>query len=150
MYPELLLKNLRPFKNKRDILIHHQDVGDIITGILLTHEKYATEYDKIVGYFLGNTAEATAKNVWHFVKNHVKYKVEPEHEQLLKSPAAIITPATINGKRNTSDCKNKLCDTENHVCIPCLENGDCKTVLISRCMKNIFKNLKVTFPSDSP
>jgi hypothetical protein len=106
MYPTAILSYLTPFKNKRDILVHQQDVGDIITGILLTHDRYAKEYDKIVGFFIGRDGIETAKNVWAFVKRNVTYKVEPENEQLLKSPAAIITPATIGGKRNTSDCKN--------------------------------------------
>jgi hypothetical protein len=106
MYPTAILQYLTPFKNKRDILLHQQDVGDIITGILLTHDRYAKEYDKIVGFFIGKDGVETAKNVWAFVKRNVPYKVEPEKEQLLKSPAAIITPATIGNKRNTSDCKN--------------------------------------------
>lgn len=101
-----ILSQLTPFKNKRDILVHEQDVSDIITGILVTHEKYKSEYDKIVDYFIGNTPIATARNVWEFVRETVPYKVEPEHEQLLKSPAAILSKSAIGGRRNTSDCKN--------------------------------------------
>jgi hypothetical protein len=107
MHPTAILPYLTPFKNKRDILVHEQNVGDIITGILLTHDRYTKEYDKIVGFFIGKNGIETAKNVWAFVKRNVPYKVEPEQQQLLKSPAAIITPAAGGiGKRNTSDCKN--------------------------------------------
>jgi hypothetical protein len=102
---QTILTQLQPFQNKKDILVHDQGVGDIISGILLTHDQYKKQYDKIVPFFIGATPEITSKNVWKFVKENVKYKVEPEHEQLLKSPAAIITPY-VDGKVNTSDCKN--------------------------------------------
>lgn len=102
---QTILTQLQPFQNKKHILVHDQSVGDIMKGILTTHSQYASQYDKIAPFFIGATPEATAKNVWHFVKQNVRYKVEPEHEQLLKSPAAIIAP-TVGGKINTSDCKN--------------------------------------------
>jgi hypothetical protein len=102
---QTILQHLRPFENRRDILVHDQDVSDIITGILNTHQLYKSEYDKIAPYFVGSNNYQTGKNIWNFLKKNVRYKVEPESAQMLKSPAAIIT-GTVNGRTNTSDCKN--------------------------------------------
>jgi len=102
---EQILNKLPPFYNRRDILVNDQDVSDIITGILTTHAQYGNQYDKIAPYFIGANNYQTGANIWHFLKNNVRYKVEPERAQMLKAPAAIVT-GTINGRTNTSDCKN--------------------------------------------
>lgn len=102
---EQILKQLPPFNNRRDVLVNDQDVADIITGILATHKQYANQYDKIAPYFIGSNNYETGRNIWTFLKNNVRYKVEPESAQMLKSPAAIVT-GTVNGRTNTSDCKN--------------------------------------------
>lgn len=102
---EQILKQLPPFYNRRDILVNDQDVSDIITGILTTHAQYANQYDKIAPYFIGSNNYQTGANIWHFLKKNVPYKVEPEKAQMLKAPAAIVT-GSINGRTNTSDCKN--------------------------------------------
>jgi hypothetical protein len=102
---ETILSKLTPFQNRRDILLHDQDVADIISGILATHKRYEREYDNIAPYFQGANNYETGRNIWNFLKNNVRYKVEPESAQMLKSPAAIIT-GTINGRVNSSDCKN--------------------------------------------
>jgi hypothetical protein len=102
---EQILNKLPPFYNRRDILVNDQDVSDIITGILTTHAQYANQYDKIAPYFIGSNNYQTGANIWHFLKNNVRYKVEPERAQMLKAPAAIVT-SSINGSTNTSDCKN--------------------------------------------
>lgn len=91
---------LQPFHNRKHILIHDQSVGDIITGILSTHDRYKTEYNKISGQFIAANAEQIGYKIWKFLKDNVSYKVEPDSRQMLKSPAAIIQPGT------TSDCKN--------------------------------------------
>jgi hypothetical protein len=102
---EQILNKLPPFYNRRDILVNDQDVSDIITGILTTHAQYANQYDKIAPYFIGANNYQTGANIWHFLKNNVRYKVEPESMQMLKAPAAIVTEI-INNRVNTSDCKN--------------------------------------------
>lgn len=99
------MNKLPPFYNRRDILVNDQDVSDIITGILTTHAQYANQYDKIAPYFIGANNYQTGANIWHFLKNNVRYKVEPESMQMLKAPAAIVTEI-INNRVNTSDCKN--------------------------------------------
>lgn len=89
-----------PFQNRKQVVIHDQSVGDIIQGILSTHDRYKGEYDKICTQFNGGSAENIGFKIWKFLKDNVRYRVEPDSRQMLKSPAAIIQPGT------TSDCKN--------------------------------------------
>lgn len=97
-----LLANLRPFANKEHILVNDQQVSDIITGLLNTHNQYKSEYDKIASGFKGRTDKETGKKIYTFLKNNVNYVIEPDSRQTLKSPAAIL----YTGKTTGSDCKN--------------------------------------------
>jgi hypothetical protein len=97
-----LLARLKPFANKQHILVNDQQVSDIITGLLNTHNQYKSEYDKIAGGFRGRTDRETGKKIYTFLKNNVNYVIEPDSKQTLKSPAAIL----YTGKSTGSDCKN--------------------------------------------
>ena len=97
-----LLSKLNPYEGRKDILVHEQSVGDIISGLLATHNKYKSEYDKISTDFQGKDEKETAYKIWKYLKRNVKYVVEPENKQMLKSPSAIIATGATTG----SDCKN--------------------------------------------
>ena len=96
-----LLLQLEPFINNEMVIVDDQNVTDIIGAILDTHKQYREEYDKIYQYFVGSTPTETANNIFKYLKKNVKYNIEPENLQTVKSPAAII--ATGNAG---SDCKN--------------------------------------------
>lgn len=100
MRAEVIRPYLRPFMGREQVLIHDQSVGDIIQGILVNHDRYKAEYDKIANFFKGTNNYETGHNIWQFLKDNVRYRVEPDSRQMLKSPAAIIAPGT------SSDCKN--------------------------------------------
>jgi hypothetical protein len=51
---------------------------------------------------MGSTARQTLRNVFTYLKNNVRYVIEPETRQTLKSPAAIVA----TGQTTGSDCKN--------------------------------------------
>lgn len=84
-----ILGKLTPFKNYQVIVSHDQTVGEIIDGILNTHEKYKKEYDKISEYFIGDNEIETAQNIWNFLKSNVPYYIEDTKNQTLRSPSAI-------------------------------------------------------------
>lgn len=86
-----LLQKLPPFLNNRTVIMDNQNVNDIITGILETHEKYKSDYDKISNYFLGRNVKETAYNVWKFLKENVPYRVESDNFQTLRSPSSIVS-----------------------------------------------------------
>lgn len=85
-----ILSKLSPFRNYRKIVTNDQTVGDIINGILDTHEKYKSEYDKISEDFIGTSELETAKNIWNFLHSNVPYYIESTKNQTLRSPSAIV------------------------------------------------------------
>ena len=86
----IILGILPPFQNKQNVILENQNVSDIITGILNTHNKYAKQYDKIYKYFIGEDLEQTGRNIFDFLKAHVPYFIESNEFQYLKSPASIV------------------------------------------------------------
>jgi len=86
----IILQKLAPFKNYQRIVSHDQTVGDIINGILDTHQKYKSEYDKISEDFIGVNELDTAKNIWNFLHSNVPYFIESTKNQTLRSPSAIV------------------------------------------------------------
>jgi hypothetical protein len=86
----LILGILPPFQNKQNVILENQNVSDIITGILNTHDKYAKQYDKIYKYFIGEDLQQTGQNIFNFLKANVPYFIESNEFQYLKSPASIV------------------------------------------------------------
>jgi hypothetical protein len=97
-----ILSKLPPYRAKVVTLVSHQDINDIVSGMMRTHRQYAADYDIIATDFLGRTPRQTLQNVFNFLKANVRYKIEPEDRQSLKSPAAIVA----TGQTTGSDCKN--------------------------------------------
>lgn len=102
MTPGAILSQLPPYEAKIVTLAKNQDTGDIVANMLHYHKKYRADYDKIAGQFLAPTPRKTLRNVYEFLKVNVRYKIEPETRQTLKSPAAIVA----TGRTTGSDCKN--------------------------------------------
>jgi LPXTG-motif cell wall-anchored protein len=86
----ILIGRLDPFTGKKDVITYNQDTKDIISGILHIHDKYRSEYDKIYKFFDDGSVDQTAYNVWEYLKDNFKYRIEPEDMQILRSPSAII------------------------------------------------------------
>jgi len=102
MNGNLLLRYLPAYKGQETVIKQQQETNDIIKGILDAHYKYSKDYDKISSFFIGSTTKETARNIFNFLKENVKYKVEPDYKQTIKSPSAIIS----TGQTTGSDCKN--------------------------------------------
>ena len=97
---DYVLGRVSPYQGRYKVLNKRQEVGDIIQGVLKCHNQYKREYDKIAAGFDAGGVRATSENIWNFLKKNVRYKVESEDRQMLKSPAAIMHLGT------SSDCKN--------------------------------------------
>jgi hypothetical protein len=93
-----LLQKLN-FGGKREIITNDQSANDIISAMLLAHNKYQKDYDLIADQFYAGSAKATAKKLFIFLKNNIHYKVESVNNQRIMSPGAIISLAQ-------NDCKN--------------------------------------------
>jgi len=85
-----LLGRLTPYKGTTKVLIHNQSVGDIITGILNTHNIYKAEYDKIYKRFDAPTVRGICKKLYNFLRDNTHYVIESDNKQTLRSPAAIL------------------------------------------------------------
>lgn len=94
-----LAGKLSPFVNEQSVIIDNQGVDDIISGMLNTHDRYKSEYDKIYKYFEGMSVEQTCRNIWNFLKQNVPYGIESENYQYLKSPSSVLNT-------KSSDCKS--------------------------------------------
>jgi hypothetical protein len=99
MERNFILQKLNPFLNKSKVITKNQGTEDIINGILNTSIQYQSEYDKIAPYFYTGDVYTTCQNVWNFIKKNIKYKIESDKYQTLRSPSAILSGIP-------SDCKS--------------------------------------------
>lgn len=90
------------YNGEKKMLVKVQDTKDIIKQLIDAHKKYAEDYDKISLQFWKGNVENTCRYIYKFLKNNVKYTIEPDNSQSVKSPAAIIATG-FNGK---NDCKH--------------------------------------------
>ena len=97
-----LLSQIDSFKNNQKIITYDQSTNDIINAILRQHNKSLNDYDKLYCYFDGGNSIDTAKKVFKYLKQNVKYVIEPDNLQTVKTPSAILA----TGKTTGSDCKN--------------------------------------------
>jgi len=94
----ILLTKLKPYVGNSTILKYDQGTGDIIKELLNSHVEYQKEYDKIYPYFLGRNVKQTCENIFNFLKQNVRYDIEPGSRQTLKSPSSILA-------QGYGDCK---------------------------------------------
>jgi len=93
-----LLHQISGFENRKNIIVEDQSTGDIIKAILETHPKYRDDYKKLAPYFRGSNEIRSCEKIWNFLKKNIRYVVESENKQYVRSPAAIL-------KQAVSDCK---------------------------------------------
>jgi len=94
-----LLSQLSGFNGNKFLVSKDQNVSDIIGAMMQAHKIYAPEYDKISSEFWAGSDIKTARKLFDFLKNTVTYYVEPDSNQRIMSPAAIL-------KLSKNDCKN--------------------------------------------
>jgi hypothetical protein len=85
-----ILGRLNPYQAQERKIVEDQSTGDIISAITTSHEKYKPEYKKIALFFKGSNPKQTGKKLFDFLKNNVRYIIEPGDKQTVKSPAAIL------------------------------------------------------------
>jgi hypothetical protein len=100
--PNLILKQLPPYKGEQRLLEKRQDTFDIIREILKKHSETAKHYDRIAVNHWQGDALRTAEELYKFLKKNAPYKVEPTLKQTVKTPSAILAERTTFG----NDCKH--------------------------------------------
>ena len=94
-----VLSSLPGYKGNTQLIKRQQTVRHIIKEILAAHKEFAPHYDHIAKQFDRATLKQTADAIFHFLKRNVKYDMEPEARQTIKSPAAILS-------HGHGDCKH--------------------------------------------
>lgn len=99
-----ILSKLPPYIGRKMVYQKHQGVSDVIAGMGATHQKYKSQYDAISGQFMAPTAIQSCRLLWDFLKKNTHYIIEPDSEQTLRSPAAILE---LGKNKNVGlDCKS--------------------------------------------
>lgn len=94
-----LLKQLPAYGARRELITGKQSVSDIIAEILKAHQQFAGDYDKIALYFNRGTTDQICDALYRFCKSKIKYRMESEEAQTVKSPSAILA-------QGYGDCKH--------------------------------------------
>jgi hypothetical protein len=99
-----LLGKLSSYNNKLVKVTDYQQTDDIIKELIKGHEKWSKEYDKISDNFWKGNLSNSLKFVFDYLKKNVKYDIEPDTRQSIKSPAAIFATGRYSDGKN--DCKH--------------------------------------------
>lgn len=83
-------KGITPYRRRRSTLSAYQNVNDIISGLMKYHKVDATDYDKFSENFWKGNVKDTSQALFNWCKQNVKYKIEPDQKQTVRSPAAIM------------------------------------------------------------
>lgn len=95
-----LIAKLPPFKNKVELVTYNQGTGDIIDEIRQMHKQSETDYDLISEDFYTGDVYTTCNNIWDYLKSNLKYTIEGEDEQTVKTATAM------HQKGAKIDCKH--------------------------------------------
>lgn len=88
-----------PFHDKKVLLVKEHDTADIVDAIKKNHGRYTKQYDEICPVFYGNNADEIGQQIFAFLKKNIRYDVEPDNFQTVKSPGAIV-------HQRFGDCKH--------------------------------------------
>lgn len=113
-----LLYQISGFENKKNIIVQDQSTGDIIKAILDAHPKYKDDYKKLSIYFKSTNEIKSCEKIWNFLKKNIRYVIESEQKQYVRSPAAIL-------KQAVSDCK----------CFSLFAGGICEALGMNFCYR---------------
>lgn len=94
-----ILASLSPYQGKSTVLVQEHDVDDIIKALRDKHRKYSPDYDKFSQFFWQNNAHDTARALYNYLHKKVEYKIEPDTDQTVRSPQAILAIGS-------GDCKH--------------------------------------------
>jgi hypothetical protein len=101
-----------PYQGKRVLLVQDHTTGDIVKAIKSNHRAYDKDYDQIADMFQRADPGATAEEIFVFLKKNVKYDIEPEENQSVKSPGAIVAQRHGDCKHYASFINGVCCSLE--------------------------------------
>ncbi len=99
---DILLDRLPPYKGRARMVKRRQNTDDIKREVLNKHISTMGHYDAICQPFWKGSAQATAENLYYFLKRTLPYQAEPTLYQTVKTPAAMLEERLDFG----NDCKH--------------------------------------------
>lgn len=111
--------NTLPVNNKRSVWVTDEDqnVYEIVDSIKRNHDQERDVYDTFSKNFWKGNVKETGKSLFSFLKDRVKYDIEPESDQTVKTPGRLL-------QDGRGDCKHYasfivgVCDSLNRHGLP--------------------------------
>jgi len=103
-----LLQQLKPYSGRKVLVTTKQSTNDIIKELLKAHSENASEYDKICEQFWTGNEKRTLRKIFDYCKKNIRYEVEPDELQTVKSPNAIIAQGKGDCKHYASFCNGLI------------------------------------------
>jgi hypothetical protein len=97
-----IIARTRPFEDRMEILVEDQSTRDIIDAMMMKHKETRKDYDRICDLFDAPSAEEIGYNIWKYLKGEIRYEVETEEMQTVRTPGALVMTREVWG----ADCKN--------------------------------------------
>lgn len=103
-----LLQQLKPYSGRKVLVTTKQSTNDIMKELLKAHSENASEYDKICEQFWTGNEKRTLRKIFDYCKKNIRYEVEPDELQTVKSPSAIIAQGKGDCKHYASFCNGLI------------------------------------------
>lgn len=103
-----LLQQLKPYSGRKVLVTTNQSTNDIIKELLKAHSENASEYDKICEQFWTGNEKRTLRKIFDYCKKNIRYEIEPDELQTVKSPNAIIAQGKGDCKHYASFCNGLI------------------------------------------
>lgn len=89
MLTQLADKYIPVPKNKKELIKPDGVTRDIIKEVLDCYQQEKEQLQKFAPYLKGSSVLETCYNIWNFWKSNIRYQVDVENEQWVKTPAAV-------------------------------------------------------------
>lgn len=97
---QTIINHLPSIANNSELIVEVQGEKDLIEEILISHNEFAPDYDRIYDHFTCDNLYQTGNSIFDFLKANFKYTAESEDDQTVKTPGRILTPG------EKIDCKH--------------------------------------------
>ena len=75
------------------------DTNDIVAEVIKCYTTNHAQAAKLAAQLQGSSLKQTCSNIWHFIKNNVTYKIDPEGYQWVRTPSRLVADGE-------GDCKS--------------------------------------------
>lgn len=75
------------------------DTNDIVAEVIKCYTTNHAQAAKLAAQLQGSSLKQTCSNIWHFIKNNITYKIDPEGYQWVRTPSRLVADGE-------GDCKS--------------------------------------------